>query len=109
MQGMQMDEKDARLLAPVTSGSLGVLSRLPMRSVMGSLQSFPKCFCPRNAQVRVLCRPASGHRQTHGGQRAERRACPAMPELLAATGKPLCLTINFGRPQVEIRRITGQA
>ncbi len=26
-----------------------------------------------------------------------------------ATGKPLCLLINFGRPQVEIRRITAQA
>ena len=28
---------------------------------------------------------------------------------LRATGKPLCLLINFGRPKVEIRRITGQA
>ena len=28
---------------------------------------------------------------------------------LRATDKPLCLPINFGRPKVEIRRITAQA
>jgi hypothetical protein len=28
---------------------------------------------------------------------------------LRATGKPLCLLINFGRTKVEIRRITAQA
>jgi GxxExxY protein len=28
---------------------------------------------------------------------------------LRATGKPLCLLINFGHPKVEIRRITNQA
>jgi GxxExxY protein len=28
---------------------------------------------------------------------------------LRATGKPLCLLINFGRPKVEIRRVTAQA
>jgi GxxExxY protein len=28
---------------------------------------------------------------------------------LRATGKPLCLLINFGRPKIEIRRITAQA
>ena len=28
---------------------------------------------------------------------------------LQATGKPLCLPINFGRPKVEIRRITAGA
>jgi GxxExxY protein len=27
---------------------------------------------------------------------------------LRATGKPLCLLINFGRPRVEIRRVTAQ-
>ena len=25
---------------------------------------------------------------------------------LRATGKPLCLLINFGRPKIEIRRVT---
>jgi GxxExxY protein len=28
---------------------------------------------------------------------------------LRATGKPLCLLINLGRPKVEIRRITAKA
>jgi hypothetical protein len=28
---------------------------------------------------------------------------------LRATGKPLCLLINFGRPKVAIRRVTAQA
>jgi GxxExxY protein len=28
---------------------------------------------------------------------------------LRATGKPLCLRINFGRSKVEIRRVTAQA
>jgi GxxExxY protein len=28
---------------------------------------------------------------------------------LRATGKPLCLLINFGRPKIEIRRVTAQA
>jgi GxxExxY protein len=28
---------------------------------------------------------------------------------LRATGKPLCLPINFGQPKVEIRRITPEA
>ncbi len=27
---------------------------------------------------------------------------------LRATGKPLCLLINFGRPKIEIRRITAE-
>jgi len=27
---------------------------------------------------------------------------------LRATGKPLCLLINFGRPKIEIRRVTAQ-
>ena len=31
---------------------------------------------------------------------------PQCRNYLRATGKPLCLPINFGRPKVEIRRIT---
>ena len=27
---------------------------------------------------------------------------------LRATGKPVCLLINFGRAKIEIRRVTGQ-
>ena len=34
---------------------------------------------------------------------------PQCRNYLRATGKPLCLLINFGRPKVEIRRITAQA
>jgi GxxExxY protein len=34
---------------------------------------------------------------------------PQCRNYLRATGKPLCLLINFGRPEVEIRRITTQA
>ena len=26
---------------------------------------------------------------------------------LRATGKPLCLLLNFGRPRIEIRRVTA--
>jgi GxxExxY protein len=33
---------------------------------------------------------------------------PQCRNYLRATGKPLCLLINFGRPKVEIRRITAQ-
>jgi GxxExxY protein len=31
---------------------------------------------------------------------------PQCRNYLRATGKPLCLLINFGRPKVEIRRVT---
>jgi GxxExxY protein len=31
---------------------------------------------------------------------------PQCRNYLRATGKPLCLPINFGRPKVEIRRVT---
>ncbi len=31
---------------------------------------------------------------------------PQCRNYLRATGKPLCLLINFGRPKIEIRRIT---
>ena len=34
---------------------------------------------------------------------------PQCRNYLRATGKPLCLLINFGRPIVEVRRITAQA
>lgn len=34
---------------------------------------------------------------------------PQCRNYLRATGKPLCLLINFGQPKVEIRRITAQA
>ena len=34
---------------------------------------------------------------------------PQCRNYLRATGKPLCLLINFGRSKVEIRRITAQA
>jgi hypothetical protein len=34
---------------------------------------------------------------------------PQCRNYLRATGKPLCLVINFGRPKVEIRRVSAQA
>ncbi len=34
---------------------------------------------------------------------------PQCRNYLRATGKPLCLLINFGGPKVEIRRITATA
>jgi GxxExxY protein len=34
---------------------------------------------------------------------------PQCRNYLRATGKPLCLLINFGRPKVEVRRVTAQA
>jgi GxxExxY protein len=34
---------------------------------------------------------------------------PQCRNYLRATGKPLCLLINFGRPKVAIRRVTAQA
>jgi GxxExxY protein len=33
---------------------------------------------------------------------------PQCQNYLRATGKPLCLLINFGRPKIEIRRITAR-
>ncbi|WP_371734327.1 hypothetical protein [Acidisphaera sp. S103] len=34
---------------------------------------------------------------------------PPCRNYLRATGKPLCLLIDFGQPKVEIRRITARA
>jgi GxxExxY protein len=34
---------------------------------------------------------------------------PQCRTYLRATGEPLCLLINFGRPAIEIRRVTAQA
>jgi GxxExxY protein len=34
---------------------------------------------------------------------------PQCRNYLRATGKPLCLLINFGQPKVEIHRVTAQA
>ncbi len=34
---------------------------------------------------------------------------PQCRNYLRATGKPLCLLLNFGRPKIEIRRITAQS
>jgi hypothetical protein len=99
-----------------------------MRSVMGSLKRFPKCPCPRDAKVRAQRRPAARKRRLlRRGDCCEYTAdlliedqvivelkvvgalsdvhVPQCRNYLRATGKPLCLLINFGRPKIEIRRI----
>ncbi len=42
------------------------------------------------------------------GAVTERIIMPQCRNDLQATGKHLCLLINFGRPTVEIRRVTAQ-
>jgi GxxExxY protein len=127
MQGMQMDGGDAWLLEPVTERIIGCAFTVANALGHGFVE---KVYA--NALAHEMRKCGIGVVQQRGivvfyddvivgeytadllvedqvivelkvvSAPAERRACPAMPELLAgdgqAPGKRLCLLINFGRP-----------
>jgi hypothetical protein len=75
---------------------------------------------PRHAAGGVFCSAVelqAAIRQFFAWANAELKVAGALSDVhrprcrndLRATGKPLCLLINLGRPKVEIRRITAKA
>jgi GxxExxY protein len=130
MQGMQMDEGDARLLAPVTERIIGCAFRVANSLGHGFVEKVYE-----NALAHEMRKCGLGVVQQRGivvlyddvivGEFTadlliedqvivELKVVGALSDVhvpqcrnyLRATGKPLCLLINFGRPKVEIRRIT---
>ena len=127
---MQMDEGDARLLAPVTERIIGCAFRVANSLGHGFVEKVYE-----NALAHEMRKCGLGVVQQRGivvlydhviiGEFAadlliedqvivELKVVGALSDMhipqcrnyLRATGKPLCLLINFGRPKVEIRRIT---
>ena len=130
---MQMDEGDARLLQPVTERIIGCAFRVANALGHGFIEKVYE-----NALAHEMRKSGPGVVQQRGivvfydgvivGEYTadlivEDQVIVELKVLLAlsdahvpqcrnylrATGKPLCLLINFGRPKVEIRRITAQA
>jgi GxxExxY protein len=130
MSGMQMDEGDARLLQPVTGRIIGCAFRVANALGHGFIE---KVY--QNALAHEMRKPRLGVVQQRkivvfyddvivGEYTAdlivedqvivELKVVPALSDVhlpqcrnyLRATGKPLCLLINFGRFKVEIRRNT---
>jgi GxxExxY protein len=133
MSGMQMDEGDARLLEPVTERIIGCAFRVANALGHGFIEKVYE-----NALAHEMRKSGLGVVQQRGivvfyddvivGEYTadliaedkvivELKVVGALSDVhvpqcrndLRATGKPLCLLINFGRPKVEIRRITAQA
>jgi GxxExxY protein len=132
MQGMQMDEGDARLLKPVTERVIGCAFRVADALGHGFVAKVSEM--PMAARCERAGRTPSGsgdRRRLRGRDRwritadlpvedqiiVEPKVVSALIDVhipqcrnyMRATGKPLCLLINFGRPQVGIHRVTGQA
>src|ERR1700739_4666200 len=130
MSGMQMDEGDTRLLPPVTGRIIGCAFRVANALGHGFIEKVYE-----NALAHEMRKSGLGVAQQRGivvfyddvivGEYTadlivedqvivELKVVPALSDVhlpqcrnyLRATGKPLCLLINFGRPKVEIRRIT---
>ena len=130
---MQMDEVDARLLQPVTERIIGCAFRVANALGHGFVEKVYE-----NALAREMRKRGLGAVQQRGivvfyddvivGEFTadllvedqvivELKVVGALSDVhlpqcrnyLRATGKPLCLLINFGRPKVEIRRVTAQA
>ena len=129
---MQMDEGDARLLQPVTGGIIGCACRVANAPGHGFSEKVYE-----NALAHEMRKSGLGVVQQRGivvfyddvivgeytadltvedqvivelkvvGSLGDVHI-PQCRNYLRATGKPLCLLINFGRPKVEIRRITAQ-
>jgi hypothetical protein len=89
---MQMDEGNARLLDPVTERIIGCVFRVANTLGHGFVEKVYE-----NALALKVVAALSD------------MDLPQCRNYLRTTGKPLCLLINFGRPKVEIRRITAQA
>src|SRR5450432_992841 len=93
-----------------------------MRSVMGSLKRFTrtpvltKCVSAGSASSSsVIVGEYTADLLVEDQVIVELKVVAALSDVhvpqcrnyLRATGKPLCLLINFGRPRVEIRRVTA--
>jgi GxxExxY protein len=133
MHGMQMDEGDARLLEPVTERIIGCAFKVANALGHGFVEKVYE-----NALAHEMRKCGLGAVQQRGivvfydgvivgefttyllvesqvivelkvvGSLSDMHL-PQCRNYLRATGKPLCLLIKFGRPKVEIRRITAQA
>jgi GxxExxY protein len=130
---MKMDEGDVRLWAPVTERIIGCAFRVANALGHGFVEKVYE-----NALAHEMRKSGLGVVQQGGivvfyddvivGEYTadllvedqvivELKAVGALSDVhvpqcrnyLRATGKPLCLLINFGQPKVEIRRITAQA
>jgi GxxExxY protein len=123
MQGMQMDEGDARLLAPVTERIIGCAFRVANALGHGFVEKvyenalaheMRKCGLGV-VQQRAIVGEFTADRLVEDQVIVELKVVVAMSDVhlpqcrnyLRATGKPLCLLINFGRPKIEIRRVTA--
>jgi GxxExxY protein len=133
MSGMQIDKGDTRLLEPVTERIIGCAFRVAnalghgfVEKVYGNALAHEIRKCGLGAvqqrgivvfyddvivgeftadllvadQVIVELKVVGALSDVH---------VPQCRNYLRATGKPLCLSINFGQPKVEIRRITAEA
>src|SRR5271165_781499 len=133
IKGMQMDVGDARLLEPLTERIIGCAFRVANALGHGFVEKVYE-----NALAHEMRKCGLGAIQQRGivvfyddiivGEFTadllvedqvivELKVVGALSDVhlpqcrnyLRATGKPLCLLINFGRPKVEIRRVTAQA
>jgi GxxExxY protein len=133
MSGMQIDKGDTRLLEPVTERIIGCAFRVANALGQGFVEKVYE-----NALAHAMRKCGLGVVQQRGivvcyddvivGEFAadllvedqvivELKVVAALGDVhlpqcrnyLRATGKPLCLLINFGQPKVEIRRITAEA
>jgi GxxExxY protein len=133
MSGMQIDKGDARLLEPVTERIIGCAFRVANALGHGFVEKVYE-----NALAHEMRKRGLGVVQQRGivvfyddvivGEFTadllvedqvivELKVVGALGDVhlpqcrnyLRATGKPLCLLINFGQPKVEIRRITAEA
>jgi GxxExxY protein len=131
MNGMQMDGGDARLLEPMTERIIGCAFRVANALGHGFVEKVYE-----NALAHEMRKCGLGVVQQRGivvfyddvivGEYTadllvedqvivELKVAGALSGVhvpqcrnyLRATGKPLCLLINFGRPKVEIRRVTA--
>jgi GxxExxY protein len=133
MSGMQIDKGNTRLLEPVTERIIGCAFRVANALGHGFVEKVYE-----NALAHEIRKCGPGAVQQRGivvfyddvivgeftadllvADQAivELKMVGALSDVhvpqcrnyLRATGKPLCLSINFGQPKVEIRRITAEA
>jgi GxxExxY protein len=130
MSGMKMDERDARLLLPVTERIIGCAFRVANALGHGFVEKvyenalaheMRKCGLGAVQQRKivvfyddVIVGEFTADLLVEDQVIVELKVVGALSDVhvpqcrnyLRATGKPLCLLINFGQPKVEIRRIT---
>ena len=130
---MQMDGGDARLLEPLTERIIGCAFRVANALGHGFVEKvyenalahgMRKCGLGAVQQRGIvvfyddlIVREFTADLPVEDQVIVELKVVGALSDVhlpqcrnyLRATGKPLCLLINFGRPKVEIRRVTAQA